>query len=527
MNRVVTLLACCFLLSLSCKEDGPVILAIDPTVGLSGETLTISGERFGNERGYITIAAAPLPINSSYLEWSDTLIRVIIPDGETGLLYVYQHGKQSNPAVFANHDSIPVLTQQSGSTTPVIDAVKPVAASIGALITIQGSGFGAAREGGGVFFTWAGEAQALFPASEPDYELWNDREIQVRVPDGAAGGHIEVHTSGGTSQQRAFAVTGKPGTKTYTEQKRYTITYTVDIQADSAENPNTLYLWVPEPVASASQWNVERLERSMKPFAEQYQGTTIFQLNDLVPGENTGLLFSYIVDVYAIATSVKQAAESVAVSSGLGSQNPGYTMPTALIPSDDAAVAARAAAIIGRERNTYEQARLIYEWLITECSVQSAWLGNSALDALERKRADPFSASLLFCALARAAGIVAIPVAGVLIDRTNTAIPHYWAEFWLDNFGWVPLDAALGAGAAPPTFNAPPSPATYYFGNLDNQRLTFSRGLTMLSQMDIRGRTKTRDGAYALQNVWEEAVGGLESYTSRWSAIIISGQHRF
>ena len=103
--------------------------------------------------------------------------------------------------------------------------------------------------------------------------------------------------------------------------------------------------------------------------------------------------------------------------------------------------------------------------------------------------------------------------------------PHYWVEFWLEDFGWVPLDPTLGAGDIPTDFDAPDNPSTYYFGNLDNQRITFSRGLAVFSQMDPQGRITTRDRAYALQSLWEEAVGGLEDYTALWSDIIISGKY--
>jgi hypothetical protein len=65
--------------------------------------------------------------------------------------------------------------------------------------------------------------------------------------------------------------------------------------------------------------------------------------------------------------------------------------------------------------------------------------------------------------------------------------------------------------------------AAYYFGSLDNQRITFSRGQAALSQMDPRGRVAVRARDYALQNLWEEAVGGLESYSSLWSDVTITG----
>jgi hypothetical protein len=41
--------------------------------------------------------------------------------------------------------------------------------------------------------------------------------------------------------------------------------------------------------------------------------------------------------------------------------------------------------------------------------------------------------------------------------------------------------------------------------------------------MDPRGRTAARNRDFALQNLWEEAVGGLEAYSSLWGDITITG----
>jgi transglutaminase-like putative cysteine protease len=132
-------------------------------------------------------------------------------------------------------------------------------------------------------------------------------------------------------------------------------------------------------------------------------------------------------------------------------------------------------------------------------------------------------AALLFCALSRAAGVPAIPVSGVLMDRDRMGSSHYWAEFWVDGFGWIPVDPALGKGAAPPSFVLRADRANYYFGSLDNQRVSFSRDFTALSQMAPRSRVSTRERDYALQSLWEEAAGGLESYSSFWSDITVNG----
>ena len=68
--------------------------------------------------------------------------------------------------------------------------------------------------------------------------------------------------------------------------------------------------------------------------------------------------------------------------------------------------------------------------------------------AIDERRAAPYEYALTFSAVARAAGIPARPVAGYLIDDSARAVPHYWAEFFLEDFGWVPVDPAMEAGAS-------------------------------------------------------------------------------
>jgi transglutaminase-like putative cysteine protease len=118
-----------------------------------------------------------------------------------------------------------------------------------------------------------------------------------------------------------------------------------------------------------------------------------------------------------------------------------------------------------------------------------------------------------------------LPVSGILVNRFLSTTRHYWAEFWIDAFGWIPVDPALGAGIAPANFNLRDNPGAFYFGNTDNQRISFSRGQIDLSQMDPRGRVAGRARDFAMQNLWEEATGGLESYSSLWSDVTITGMY--
>jgi hypothetical protein len=500
-----------------------------------GDILNIYGENFGVERSesYITIAGAP-PTSSSYVSWQDDLIRVRVPEfSDAGLVYVHSKGGKSNPAIFANRAAIPepVRGAESGSG-PRISSAEPQAGAVGSLVTISGSGFGSSRENSGVWFSWAAEALPGAPAearspeavevfeAEFGYELWNEREIRVRVPDGAVSGNMEVRTSRGNSRPVFFEITGKPGTKTFRDKRNYTLSFSVDVQVEEASVPNTLYLWLPRPVSSASQRNIRLLSRNTDPFVENYRGTSLYQFMDMLPGTGRRITLSYVTDVYAVETNLRP--QGIKQDSVSPVQNV-YTQPSSLIPSGDSTITAQAAAIIARERNPYIKAQRIYQWLLKELEFQAAPMSGGALEALEEKRADSYRSALLFCALARAAGIPAIPAAGVLLNRSMGTIRHYWAEFWIDAFGWIPLDTLLGAGAAPADFNLREDYASYYFGGMDNQRVAFSRGESFLSQMDPRGRIAMRTRDFAFQNLWEEATGGLESYSSLWSDVTITG----
>jgi transglutaminase-like putative cysteine protease len=498
-----------------------------------GETLNIRGENFGRERGesFVSIAGTA-PTGSSYLHWDDTLITLRISEfGESGMVRVHVGDKRSNALLFSNRATMPEPASEGDlGLDPRISAITPSSGRIGSLVSIAGSGFGSSRERSGVFFSWDAEALPGAPAetwspafievsgADYGYEFWSEREIRVRIPDGAVSGNVEIRTPRGRSRPVFFEVSGRPGTKTFKNKRSYSFSRTVDIRVLKAAPPNLLYLWAPRPAASASQRKAELLSQNIRCFVEDYRGTDLFQIANLSSGATAEIRQSWLVEVYAQETnfshiqSIRQDTSSP--------MHTAYTRPTDLLPAADQRIVSLGERICGRERNPYVKARLIYEWLLKEGNIGGAEGGGGAIEALERKQADPYSAVLLFCSLARSVGVPAIPVSGVLINR-DEAPKHYWAEFWIDGFGWVPLDPALGAGAAPEGFSL--REGEWYFGNIDNRRIAFSRGETVLSRMDPRGRTVSR--SRELQNLWEEAVGGLESYSSLWGDVTITGSY--
>jgi transglutaminase-like putative cysteine protease len=527
---LMTFLIVCISTGLTaCGDSLPLIVSIDPRIGTPGETLTVLGKNFGETQGksYITIADV-LPTASSYIKWTDTEITLRLPEfGESALVSVQRGDKKSNALLIANRTTLPrPVSGPEVDKAPRIVSVEPHSALIGALVIIRGVNFGSSRDASGVFFTR--EKNPAFPDESPlwmeifdtefGYERWSDREIQARIPDGTSGGGLDVRTPGGISEPYFFETADKPGTKVFGDKQNYTLTYRVNIRTRETQAPNVLYLWFPRPVLSASQPSVRLISRTITPFIENYRGTVLFKINELPPQSVMELALSFRLDVYAVTTAVR---ESQIRQSGILPAAAVYTLPGPLIPSDHALIKSRAESVIGRERNPYLKARRIYDWLITQGGIQGEPVSGDVLEALDRKQTDPYGSALLFCALARAGGIPALPVSGVLIDRSGQAVRHYWAEFWIDGFGWIPVDPALGAGVLPDTVIPRENPEVFYFGNMDNRHIAFSRGQTVLSQIEVRGKTVIRERDFALQNIWEESSGVID-YDSQWGDVIIT-----
>jgi hypothetical protein len=258
-----------FICLIACEKNIPHIDSVDPSVGLVGEVISIYGEHFGDERNesYITIGDY-FPISSAYIEWKDDRILLQIPDfGDSGLVYIHKDGEKSNAAIFSNKAVMPQLaTGTVPGTEPVITALNPSAGAVGSIITIQGENFGTSRENSSVRFYWDAEtaipaqqdedSQVEVSAAEFGYDSWSEREIRVRVPDGAASGNVIVETPRGSSKPVYFDVSGGPGTKTFSDKRSYTLSYSVDIKVNQSSIPNTLYLWMPTPAESSSQKKV-------------------------------------------------------------------------------------------------------------------------------------------------------------------------------------------------------------------------------------------------------------------------------
>ncbi len=505
----------------------PVLDSISPAIAEPGEILVLQGRHFGDERGdkWLEIAGSRLS-ESAYIKWTDTTIMASIPPAvDDGLVYVVNQYGKSNPRIFANKNNIPVTARINYEIgLPEISSISSLVTETGAALTIIGKNFGITKGKSVVLFSWqidqaipvspiSRTSQSSIACSEHDfdYELWSDMELHVRVPDGAISGNMYVQTERGISNPVSVEILNVCGTKKYINRHAFVLTLEVDITGVSASDGNMLFLRVPLPEISATQRSVEVTASSPEPYMENYHGAILHQLENLKSGRNEKITHSYLLTNYGVTTSVNPAL----VKPFSDTKSPLYLMYTnadRIVPSDNGDIILKAASITGQEKNPYKKALLIYSWITGNIASGTAVNPDRpVIEALTSKSGDAYDKAILFSALTRAAGIPSLPVAGILVDAQQNSRTHWWAEFYLEGFGWVPVDPGLGGDE--------------YFGSLDVYHIAFSRGWTEEKPMAPKSRIVYKPRSFAFQPIWEEAGGNIKGYTSFWAEPKVTGAY--
>jgi transglutaminase-like putative cysteine protease len=536
------LLIVILLLTSNLAGRNPSIESITPNTSFPGSELTITGKYFGKDRkgGKVQVSGISLATDA-YQEWADSKIRIVVPDEmNSGLLKVVTMNGESRETVpFVNRKQIPIPI--SGPLQPgdvYIQKIAPEQGAIGTLVTIDGMNFGDEQGSSRIYFEWMSSdvrrnaAAPMFSSSIPavawdfDYEFWSALQVKVRVPDGALSGNVFVETENGRSNGRYFEVKEHSGKKRLGLKKIYQVYYWVKIKVLDAEPENSLSIWIPGIPGTPEQREVTLITSEPFDSVTGTNGIIEFPFRDLIAGDTRQIRLRYIFARYEIHTSVDPSL--VRTTYDIGSHlYRTYTRPDKVIPSSEFKIISLARKIVGKETNPFLKAQAIYQYLTDTLSFpqDQDTSNHDVLRILDSGRpiADSYVYSVLFCALARAVGIPARSVAGYIACSDLAAVEHYWAEFYLDDFGWVPVDPILGDGKKYKDFTPQNNAKTYYFGNLDNDHITITRGYSEIEQKNVAGRVVSDSRFASFQSAYEESVGKINSYSTDWSSLGIIG----
>ena len=238
----------------------------------------------------------------------------------------------------------------------------------------------------------------------------------------------------------------------YVNPVRYTGTEKLDIPGDVLPENGTLKIWIPLPVETDSQRNISVEELSYPEYIVSGPVTTgeIGYVYYEIPLEEIDDNLLITTDIGF--TSYEQLFDVDPEKAG--ASDPEYIKYTASernIEITDA-IREKAREIVGNETNPYRQAQLIYNYIITTYPYSRA--PHVYLDVVEPKTAestymfetghgDCGTQSMLFSALCRAVGIPARATGGYQMLLAEDPGTHFWAEYYIEGYGWIPCDTTV------------------------------------------------------------------------------------
>ena len=275
----------------------------------------------------------------------------------------------------------------------------------------------------------------------------------------------------------------------YGEPVAWVGTESISVPRGELPANGTLKVWLPLPIETSPQTNVTIL--SVEP--AQYVRSTTGTGADLglayleVPLSELNGSFLNVTATFRYVQHEQRFVIDPAKVLPYNTTSPEYqkyTMSGTNIVITPA-MKARAKEIVGNETNPYLQAQKIY-WYIVDTlpyshapHFQLATSGTPESEyVLDTGIGDCGTQSMYFAALCRSLGIPARAAGGYQIFPPANGGTHFWAEYYLEGYGWIPVDVTA-AETADWSYNATPDERhqfkAYYFGSLDPYRYVIQK----------------------------------------------------
>ena len=245
----------------------------------------------------------------------------------------------------------------------------------------------------------------------------------------------------------------------------------------------TLKVWMPVPIESGSQTNVTIVSVEPARYVKSSTGTAadlglvyleipLDAIKD--PYLNVSARFRFVQHEQRFTIDPAKVLPYNTSSPEYRK----YTAPSRNIVTSPG-MKAKAQVIVGNETNPYLMAQKVYWDVVLTHPYSHAphvWMDITgtpeSLYVLKTGIGDCASQSAYFVALLRSLGIPARATGGYqMID--GPAGTHFWAEYYLEGYGWIPVDVTAAEGGDW-AYNATPAELqqfkTYYFGDLDPYR---------------------------------------------------------
>ena len=291
----------------------------------------------------------------------------------------------------------------------------------------------------------------------------------------------------GTLQPYLAVAAATPAWQQYGEPRQYDFTQALAVPRGKLPADGDLELWFPLPIEGGPQTAVEITDPTPAAFVRNPPSTGLdigllamkVPLQELDGDLNIsfGVKFRHAAQYFKIDPARVGRYDT---SGALYRQYTASRANTRITP----AISRTAHRVVGDEENPYLAAKLLYDYVVR--TVQYSFVPHLALYPRgeaesvyvhEHKYGDCGAQSIYLSALFRAVGIPARTPGGFQIF-TGTPASHFWGEFYLPNYGWIPVDptAATLIDYLP---DVSPADRTafhdFFFANQDDLRLTVQK----------------------------------------------------
>lgn len=267
--------------------------------------------------------------------------------------------------------------------------------------------------------------------------------------------------------------TGSAKTSEISGQREFRFAYRLQLEGlpNDAEN---LQILIPVPIddqyQAVSELTVDA-PFSYREYHDPEYGNKILDLSV------TGPLPDRVeigIDFNVVRREVNGTASSTGSDRPVRPAAARYLQPDLLVPIDGP-IAEEARLIVSDDMTAYQKVTALYDHLFETMKYDKSgtgWGNGDALYACDSRRGNCTDIHSLFIGMARASGVPARFIIGFPLpadkDSGEIAGYHCWAEFYLDDRGWLPVDISEAIKN--------PEKKEYYFGRLDPNRVSFTTG---------------------------------------------------
>jgi len=221
-------------------------------------------------------------------------------------------------------------------------------------------------------------------------------------------------------------------------------THTIQIQNLGPSKATDVQLYVPIVQNQTARYFVmiNKISPAPQQFLEDNENVYAYWNIETIPTEQ---IFTVNINYHILAFNVAFLVNSSLV--GSYDENSAiyqeHTVPEHLIESNNTLIVTTAQNVVGEETNLHKMALNIYEFVVNGLTYEAQLEEQGAIWALQNRKGDCSEYSYLFVALCRAMGIPSRVLTGFAFNNyiQSSSDGHMWAEYYLENYGWVPVDA--------------------------------------------------------------------------------------